>query len=174
MSPELPVGSVGSVGSAWAAPVSVPSTADIQAAYAATLVDEWARNGVRHAVVCPGSRSTPLALALAADPHVTVHVRLDERSAGFTGVGIGLATGVPAVVLTTSGTAAAELHAAISNLERSGEEQAVINEEALSVNEEYQSTNEELVTSKEELQALNEELVALNGQLQDTLEKQEE
>ena len=106
-------GSVGSVGSAWSAPVSVPSTTDIQAAYAATLVDEWARNGVRHAVVCPGSRSTPLALALAADPHVTVHVRLDERSAGFTGVGIGLATGVPAVVLTTSGTAAAELHAAV-------------------------------------------------------------
>ncbi len=46
-------------------------------------------------------------------PGVTVHVRLDERSAGFTAVGLGLATGRPAVVLTTSGTAAAELHAAV-------------------------------------------------------------
>jgi 2-succinyl-5-enolpyruvyl-6-hydroxy-3-cyclohexene-1-carboxylate synthase len=99
--------------------VSVPSTtgeaghADVQAAFAATLVDEWVRDGVQHAVVCPGSRSTPLALALAAHPEIRVHVRLDERSAGFTGVGIGLATGRPAVVLTTSGTAAVELHAAV-------------------------------------------------------------
>jgi 2-succinyl-5-enolpyruvyl-6-hydroxy-3-cyclohexene-1-carboxylate synthase len=99
--------------------VSVPSSAgagshaDTQAAFAATLVDEWARNGVRHAVVCPGSRSTPLALALDADGRIRVHVRLDERSAGFSGVGIGLATGAPAVVLTTSGTAAAELHPAV-------------------------------------------------------------
>ena len=99
--------------------MSVPSRteaaghADTQAAFAATLVDEWVRGGVAHAVVCPGSRSTPMALALAADPGVTVHVRLDERSAGFTAVGLGLATGHPAVVLTTSGTAAAELHAAV-------------------------------------------------------------
>ncbi len=99
--------------------VSVPSTAEgpghagTQAAFAATLADEWARHGVRHAVICPGSRSTPLALALAAHPDIRVHVRLDERSAGFTGLGIGLATGDPAVVLTTSGTAAAEVHAAV-------------------------------------------------------------
>jgi 2-succinyl-5-enolpyruvyl-6-hydroxy-3-cyclohexene-1-carboxylate synthase len=86
---------------------------DAQSAFAATLVDEWVRGGVSHAVVCPGSRSTPLAVALAAHPDLRVHVRLDERSAGFTAVGIGLATGVPAVVLTTSGTAAAELHAAV-------------------------------------------------------------
>jgi two-component system CheB/CheR fusion protein len=66
----------------------------------------------------------------------------------------------------------AELHAAIFNLELSGEEQAAINEETLSVNEEYQSTNEELLTSKEELQSLNEELTALNTQLQETLERQ--
>lgn len=66
----------------------------------------------------------------------------------------------------------AELHGAIRNLERSGEEQKAINEEALSVQEEYQSTNEELLTSKEELQSLNEELTALNSQLQETLERQ--
>jgi 2-succinyl-5-enolpyruvyl-6-hydroxy-3-cyclohexene-1-carboxylate synthase len=97
--------------------VSVPiedrSVADLQAAYAATLADEWARNGVAHAVVCPGSRSAPLALALAAEPRIGVHVRLDERSAAFTALGIGLVTGMPAVMVTTSGTAAAELHAAV-------------------------------------------------------------
>ncbi|MGA8725063.1 MAG: 2-succinyl-5-enolpyruvyl-6-hydroxy-3-cyclohexene-1-carboxylic-acid synthase [Acidimicrobiales bacterium] len=97
--------------------MSVPTgdrgVADLQAAYAVTLADEWARNGVVHAVVCPGSRSAPLALALAAEPRITVHVRLDERSAAFTALGVGLATGTPAVMLTTSGTAAAELHAAV-------------------------------------------------------------
>jgi len=79
----------------------------------AAMVDEWARAGVRHAVVCPGSRSTPLALALAADARVTVHVRLDERSAAFMALGIGLAGDGPALLCTTSGTAAAEVHAAV-------------------------------------------------------------
>lgn len=86
---------------------------DVQATFCLTLVDEWVRGGIRHAVVCPGSRSTPLALALEASPHVEVHVRLDERSAGFAGMGIALATGVPAVVCVTSGTAAAELHPSV-------------------------------------------------------------
>lgn len=87
--------------------------ADIQAAFAATLVDEWVRAGVTSAVVCPGSRSTPLALALARNPGMRVHVRLDERSAGFVALGLGMACGRPSVLLTTSGTAAAEVHAAV-------------------------------------------------------------
>jgi 2-succinyl-5-enolpyruvyl-6-hydroxy-3-cyclohexene-1-carboxylate synthase len=86
---------------------------EAQATFAATLVDEWARAGVRHAVVSPGSRSTPLAVALDVDDRIAVHVFLDERSAAFCAVGIGRATGVPAVVVTTSGTAAAECHAAV-------------------------------------------------------------
>ncbi|HEX6418126.1 MAG TPA: 2-succinyl-5-enolpyruvyl-6-hydroxy-3-cyclohexene-1-carboxylic-acid synthase [Acidimicrobiales bacterium] len=90
-----------------------PSPADVQATFAATLVDEWVRAGLTDAVVCPGSRSTPLALALAADGRVRVHVHHDERSAAFLAVGLGLAAGHPAVVLTTSGTAAAELHPAV-------------------------------------------------------------
>ena len=83
------------------------------ATFCATLVDEWVRAGVRHAVVCPGSRSTPMALALAADGRLDVQVVHDERSAAFVALGIGLSTAVPAVVLTTSGTAAAQLHPAV-------------------------------------------------------------
>jgi 2-succinyl-5-enolpyruvyl-6-hydroxy-3-cyclohexene-1-carboxylate synthase len=85
----------------------------VQATFAATLVDEWVRAGVTEAVVCPGSRSTPLALALAARSEVRLHVKLDERSAAFYAIGLSLATGVPTVVCTTSGTAAAELHPAV-------------------------------------------------------------
>ncbi len=90
-----------------------PGDGDRQAAFAACLVDEWVRGGVSHAVLCAGSRSTPLAMAVAADPRISLCVRLDERSAGFVALGIGLATGRPAAVVTTSGTAAAELHPAV-------------------------------------------------------------
>jgi 2-succinyl-5-enolpyruvyl-6-hydroxy-3-cyclohexene-1-carboxylate synthase len=88
-------------------------TAAVQADFAATLVDEWVRCSVTDAVVCPGSRSAPLAMALADHPALRLHVRLDERSAGFFAVGLSLGTGRPAVVCTTSGTAAAELHPAV-------------------------------------------------------------
>jgi len=84
-----------------------------QAAFCAALVDEWVRHGAAHAVVAPGSRSTPLALALAARPEVALHVMLDERSAAFTALGLGRATGVPAILLCTSGTAAVGFHAAV-------------------------------------------------------------
>ncbi len=83
------------------------------ATFCATLVDEWARAGVTDAVVCPGSRSTPMALALADDERIRVHVQIDERSGGFMALGLGMATGRPAIVLTTSGTAAVELHPAV-------------------------------------------------------------
>jgi 2-succinyl-5-enolpyruvyl-6-hydroxy-3-cyclohexene-1-carboxylate synthase len=90
------------------------SGANLQATFCVTLVDEWVRAGVRHAVVAPGSRSTPMALALANDDRLSVHVHHDERAAAFLALGIGVATGVPAIVLTTSGTAAAELHPAVA------------------------------------------------------------
>jgi 2-succinyl-5-enolpyruvyl-6-hydroxy-3-cyclohexene-1-carboxylate synthase len=83
----------------------------VQATFAATLVDEWVLGGVTDAVVCPGSRSTPLARALAA--RLRVHVRLDERSAGFFALGLSMASGVPTVICVTSGTAAAELHPSV-------------------------------------------------------------
>ncbi|WP_370281323.1 2-succinyl-5-enolpyruvyl-6-hydroxy-3-cyclohexene-1-carboxylic-acid synthase [Pseudarthrobacter sp. NamE2] len=64
--------------------------------------------GVRHVVVSPGSRSAPMAYALAeasAAGRVELLVRIDERVAGFTALGLALSTGSPAAVLTTSGTA---------------------------------------------------------------------
>ncbi len=78
----------------------------------ATLVDEWVRCGVRHAVIAPGSRSTPLAVALASRPDVAVHVVHDERVAAFVALGLGL-DGIPAALLCTSGTAAANFHPAV-------------------------------------------------------------
>jgi 2-succinyl-5-enolpyruvyl-6-hydroxy-3-cyclohexene-1-carboxylate synthase len=94
--------------------------ADVQATFCATLVDEWARAGVTDAVVAPGSRSTPLVAALAADRRMRCHVVLDERDAGFCAVGFGLATGRPALVVTTSGTAAVELHPAVVEADQAG------------------------------------------------------
>jgi len=86
---------------------------DAQAAFCTALVDEWVRSGVEEAVIAPGSRSTPLALALARDGRLRLNVLLDERSGSFFALGIGMASGRPAVLLCTSGTAAANFHPAV-------------------------------------------------------------
>ena len=81
--------------------------------WASAFVDELARAGVREICVAPGSRSTPLVLAFAVHGGFRLRVHLDERSLGFFALGIGKASGVPAVVITTSGTAAANLFPAV-------------------------------------------------------------
>ena len=95
-------------------------SADPQATFCATLVDEWIRLGVRFAMIAPGSRSTPLALAITARSELHVEVFHDERSAAFAALGIGLATRLPAIVLCTSGTAATHFHAAVVEAHQAG------------------------------------------------------
>ena len=92
-------------------------------AFAEAVADELVRSGVTEAVLAPGSRSAPLALALlrrsqAGD--LRLHVRIDERSAGFLALGLAKASRRPVPVLCTSGTAAAHLHAAVIEADEAG------------------------------------------------------
>ncbi|MBK6764549.1 MAG: hypothetical protein IPG68_15385 [Micrococcales bacterium] len=88
-----------------------PSTAA-----ARVIIDELVRSGVNDVVLAPGSRSAPLAIE-AARAHergdLTLHVRIDERSAGFLALGLAKRGGFPVPVITTSGTAVANLRPAI-------------------------------------------------------------
>ena len=92
-------------------------------ALAAVLVDELVRGGVHDLVLCPGSRSAPLAYAvLAAEEagRLRLHVRVDERSAGFLALGLARGSGRPVAVVTTSGTAVANLHPAVLEAHHAG------------------------------------------------------
>jgi 2-succinyl-5-enolpyruvyl-6-hydroxy-3-cyclohexene-1-carboxylate synthase len=94
-----------------------PSTA-----FAVTMADELIRCGMADAVLAPGSRSAPLAMALFDRAHrgdVRLHVRIDERSAAYLALGLAKASGRPAVVICTSGTAAASFHPAIIEADES-------------------------------------------------------
>jgi len=81
--------------------------------WAAALVDELARAGVREVVLAPGYRSAPLVMAAAADARLRVFTHLDERSAAFFALGVGKRARRPAAVITTSGTAVANLLPAV-------------------------------------------------------------
>ncbi|MHB8619973.1 MAG: 2-succinyl-5-enolpyruvyl-6-hydroxy-3-cyclohexene-1-carboxylic-acid synthase [Chloroflexota bacterium] len=79
----------------------------------AYLVDELVRSGVQNFSVCPGSRSTPLAISAARHPTARVWMHLDERSAGFFGLGLAMATRSPVALICSSGTAAANFMPAV-------------------------------------------------------------
>jgi 2-succinyl-5-enolpyruvyl-6-hydroxy-3-cyclohexene-1-carboxylate synthase len=88
-----------------------PSTAQ-----ARIVVDELIRGGVKDVVLCPGSRNAPLAFALAeADRagRVRLHVRIDERTAGFLAIGLAVSGQAPVPIAMTSGTAVANLGPAV-------------------------------------------------------------
>jgi 2-succinyl-5-enolpyruvyl-6-hydroxy-3-cyclohexene-1-carboxylate synthase len=94
-----------------------PSTA-----FGLAFCDELARCGLREVVLAPGSRSTPLAMAfgdLEQRGRLRVHVRIDERSASFTALGLAKASQRPVAVLCTSGTAAANFHPAVIEADES-------------------------------------------------------
>ncbi|MBK5485059.1 2-succinyl-5-enolpyruvyl-6-hydroxy-3-cyclohexene-1-carboxylic-acid synthase [Peribacillus sp. TH16] len=86
---------------------------DALTAYAASFVDELAQNKMKHVVVSPGSRSTPLALLLVEHPDIEVHINVDERSAAFFALGLAKALKKPVGLLCTSGTAAANFYPAV-------------------------------------------------------------
>jgi 2-succinyl-5-enolpyruvyl-6-hydroxy-3-cyclohexene-1-carboxylate synthase len=88
-------------------------------ALASAFVEELARGGLRQAVVSPGSRSTPLAVALWRQAEIDVTVIVDERSAAFFALGAAQASGLPVAMLCTSGTAAANFHPAICEADES-------------------------------------------------------
>ena len=89
---------------------------DVVAAFAARL----ASLGVTDAVISPGSRSTPLTLCFHAQPRISTWIQLDERSGGFFALGLGRATGRPAVLVCTSGTAAANYLPAVVEASHAG------------------------------------------------------
>lgn len=81
--------------------------------HASVLLSQFAACGVRRVVISPGSRSTPLALAAANLPELHTYVLIDERSAGFFALGLSRADNAPAILICTSGTAAANYYPAV-------------------------------------------------------------
>ncbi|SDS62695.1 2-succinyl-5-enolpyruvyl-6-hydroxy-3-cyclohexene-1-carboxylate synthase [Nocardioides scoriae] len=98
-------------------PAPAPQPSQVLATW---LVDRLVEQGASEAVLCPGSRNAPLAFALAADERVRLHTRIDERTAGFLALGLAKASRRPVPVVTTSGTASANLHPAVLEAAHAG------------------------------------------------------
>ncbi|MCY8619806.1 2-succinyl-5-enolpyruvyl-6-hydroxy-3-cyclohexene-1-carboxylic-acid synthase, partial [Bacillus haynesii] len=81
--------------------------------YIGNFIDELSLAGVTEAVICPGSRSTPLAILAASHPDINVHIHVDERSAAFFAMGMAKAMRKPVALICTSGTAAANFYPAV-------------------------------------------------------------
>ncbi|NOK34981.1 2-succinyl-5-enolpyruvyl-6-hydroxy-3-cyclohexene-1-carboxylic-acid synthase [Corallococcus exercitus] len=87
--------------------------ANLNVLWSRALLEELVRGGVRHAVVCPGSRSSALALACAHTPGLRVWSVIDERSAGFFALGMAKQSRQPVVLVATSGSAGAHFFPAV-------------------------------------------------------------
>jgi len=99
---------------------------DLHTAWARLFVASLLGAGVREVVISPGSRSTPLTLAFAAESGLRCHSVIDERAAGFFALGVGRATGAPAVLLCTSGTAVTHYHPAVVEAHQAGVPMVVV------------------------------------------------
>jgi 2-succinyl-5-enolpyruvyl-6-hydroxy-3-cyclohexene-1-carboxylate synthase len=93
---------------------------NVNTLWASVLVETLHRCGVNTAVVCPGSRSTPLTIAFANHPQIDAIPILDERSASFFALGRSKKTGLPTVLVCTSGTAGANFYPAVIEAQQSG------------------------------------------------------
>ncbi|WOT05446.1 2-succinyl-5-enolpyruvyl-6-hydroxy-3-cyclohexene-1-carboxylic-acid synthase [Shewanella youngdeokensis] len=88
-------------------------TAELNLLWGSLILDELARLGVKHVCMAPGSRSTPLTLAAAKQDNLSQHLHFDERGLGFMALGLAKASGAPVAIVTTSGTAVANLYPAV-------------------------------------------------------------
>src|SRR5437899_2966226 len=93
--------------------IELPTPANPTYAYVTAFVDELQRAGIQHVVICPGSRSTPLAMTFVEHSHIRSWMHVDERSAAFFGLGMAKRLRQPVTLLCTSGTAAANFLPAI-------------------------------------------------------------
>ncbi|MCW6526665.1 2-succinyl-5-enolpyruvyl-6-hydroxy-3-cyclohexene-1-carboxylic-acid synthase [Yersinia ruckeri] len=97
------------------------STSVFNRRWAVLLLEALTRHGVCHICIAPGSRSTPLTLAAAANPSLVCHTHFDERGLGHLALGLAKASGQPVAVIVTSGTAAANLYPALIEAGLTGE-----------------------------------------------------
>ncbi|MDN0111600.1 2-succinyl-5-enolpyruvyl-6-hydroxy-3-cyclohexene-1-carboxylic-acid synthase [Yersinia mollaretii] len=97
------------------------STSVFNRRWAALLLEALTRHSVRHICIAPGSRSTPLTLAAAANPSLVCHTHFDERGLGHLALGLAKASSEPVAVIVTSGTAAANLYPALIEAGLTGE-----------------------------------------------------
>ncbi|MFV7769994.1 2-succinyl-5-enolpyruvyl-6-hydroxy-3-cyclohexene-1-carboxylic-acid synthase [Shewanella marisflavi] len=93
--------------------MQIEKTAELNLLWGSLILEELARLGVQHVCMAPGSRSTPLTLAAAKQSKLKQHLHFDERGLGFLALGLAKASRAPVAIITTSGTAVANLYPAI-------------------------------------------------------------
>lgn len=96
-----------------------PFFSNINLLWASLFIEELIRHGIKDFCIAPGSRSTPLTLAAATHPQTTTHTHFDERGLGFLALGLSRASQKPVVVISTSGTAVANLYPAVIEAKQS-------------------------------------------------------